>query len=52
MDKPGAASEGKGLKIIGAGFGRTGVEIPKGKPFPHLNDRDNFGGNRLREQQS
>jgi len=25
MDKPGAASEGKGLKIIGAGFGRTGT---------------------------
>jgi len=22
------------------------VEIPKGKPFPHLNDRDSFGGNR------
>ncbi len=29
-----------------------GVEIPKGKPFPHLNDRDNFGDNRLRAQQS
>ncbi len=29
-----------------------GVEIPRGKPFPHLNDRDNFGGNRLREQKS
>jgi len=29
-----------------------GVEIPKGKPLPHLNDRDNFGDNRLREQQS
>jgi sulfotransferase family protein len=28
------------------------VEIPEGKPFPHLNDRDHFGGNRLREQQS
>ena len=25
MDKPGAAGEGKGLKIIGAGFGRTGT---------------------------
>src|SRR5205823_4535388 len=25
MDKPAAASEGKGLKIIGAGFGRTGT---------------------------